>query len=225
MAGGPLLLSSLLLAMAMPAHAAGGAHVVDDSEVESPGTCHVDGYVSRSSGDQWLVYTAPACTRWAMSHLEIGGFVSHAITCDRTDTLVGFTPKWTLRMQNKGLGIALSGSLNYGIDQRRLESASLIMPITLPVGADLRLHANAGWIWTRAGNTHDMFFGGQAEYLITPHLEVMAEGFSRDEGKIGGQTGLRLTTDAGHLDIDLLYGRYVDGITPGTSTFGMTLRF
>ena len=52
----------------------------------------------------------------------------------------------------------------------------------------------------------------------------MVETFIRDEGKIGGQAGLRWTVAGGAVDLDLIGGRYVDGATPGAATFGVTIR-
>jgi hypothetical protein len=48
----------------------------------------------------------------------------------------------------------------------------------------------------------------------------MAEGFTRDYGKAGGQAGVRWTTGGGRIDLDLLAGRYVDGETPTSLTVG-----
>lgn len=69
---------SLLLALlaAGPAFAAGGEHVIDDAAVETPGTCHLESWVTLSSGGG-LVNSAPACTRKAWPNLELGGFVAH----------------------------------------------------------------------------------------------------------------------------------------------------
>lgn len=218
---GMAVLPPALLA-AGPAFAAGGAHVVDDAAVEAPGTCHLESWVTRSSGGQWLVNSAPACTRQVMPDLEIGGFVSHAWSGSAADTVIGLTPKLNLRSEERGIGIGIATSVGYGIDRGRFETASVILPVTIPAGSRLRFNLNSGWQWSRAG--HDLFVGGQVELALKRNLGLMAEGFTRDRGKAGGQTGLRWTTGKGQVDVDLLAGRYVDGVTPTALTLGITVR-
>lgn len=220
--GGALL--PLAVLAAEPAFASGGEHVVDDAAVETPGTCHLESWVTRSSHDGGLIYSAPACTRKAWPNLELGGFVAHGWTKGADDTLIGLSPKLVLRSENRGIGIGISTSVGYGIDRHRFEIASVIVPVTIPAGEKLRFNLNAGWLWTRAGHRHDVFVGAQAEIAFRKNLNLMVETFSRDEGKVGGQAGLRWTVAGGAVDLDLIGGRYVDGATRSAITFGVTIR-
>ncbi|MCI4590812.1 hypothetical protein MOK15_12005 [Sphingobium sp. BYY-5] len=218
--------TALLLALlvAGPAFAAGGEHVVDDAAVETPGACHLENWVTVSSGDAGLINSAPACTRKAWPNLELGGFVAHS-WADRTDdTLIGLSPKLMLRSEDRGVGIGIAASVGYGIDRSRFETASVIVPVTIPAGGRLRFNLNAGWQWTRAGDRHDLFLGAQAEVAIRSDLNLMVETFTRDEGKVGGQTGLRWTVAGGAVDLDLIGGRYVDGATRNSVSIGVTIR-
>ncbi|MGK6320910.1 hypothetical protein [Sphingomonas sp. DT-204] len=212
------------LLAAAPALASGGAHVVDDAAVETPGTCHLENWLTLTGGPGGLLTLAPACTRKAWPDLEIGGFVSHGWTRDSADTLIGFTPKLNLRSEERGVGIGIAASLGYGIDRGRIETASVIVPVTIPASKRLRFNLNGGWQWSKAGFGHDLFVGGQAEFTLKPNLSLMVEGFARDSGKAGGQAGLRWTTGKGRIDVDVLVGRYVDGVTPTAVTLGLTLR-
>lgn len=218
---GGMVLPLALLA-AGPAFAAGGAHVIDDAAVETPGTCHLENWVTRSSGGQWLLISAPACTRAAWPNLEIGGFVSRTWSPGTDDTLIGLAPKLTLRSEERGIGLGISASAGYGVDRGRFETASVNVPVTIPAGRRLRFNLNGGWQWSHAG--HDLFLGGQAEFALMPNLGLMGEGFTRARGKAGGQTGLRWTTAKGRMDVDFLAGRYLDGTTPTAITLGITLR-
>ena len=220
--GSAILLLALLVAG--PALAAGGAHVVDDAAVETPGTCHLENWVTLSSGDSGLVNSAPACTRKAWPNLELGGFVTHGWTKGADDSLVGLSPKLVLRSEDRGIGIGIATSVGYGIDRARFETASVIVPVTIPAGEKLRLNLNAGWLWTRANHRHDGFMGAQAEIALRKNLNLMVETFTRDEGKVGGQTGLRWTVAGGAIDLDLIGGRFVDGATRSAITFGVTIR-
>lgn len=216
-------LSAALFA-ANPAFADGGAHVIDGSGVETPGTCHLESWVTLSSGDGRLINSAPACTRKAWPNLELGGFVTHGWSPESHDTLLGLSPKIELRSATRGLGIGVATSAAYQVDRGHFHEASLIVPVTIPVDRHVTLNLNSGWQWSRAGHRADLFVGGQMMVALNPSLSLMAETFTRDRGKAGGQTGVRWTTGKGRIDIDLLVGRYVDGTTPTAVTFGVTLR-
>lgn len=220
--GGAILLLALLAAG--PAYASGGEHVVDDAAVETPGTCHLENWVTLSSGDGGLVNSAPACTRKVWPNLELGGFIAHGWTRNSDDTLIGLSPKLMLRSENRGIGIGIATSVGYGIDRGRFETASVIVPVTIPAGEKLRFNLNAGWLWTRASHRHDAFVGAQAEITLRKNLNLMVETFTRDKGKVGGQAGLRWTVAGGAVDLDIVGGRYVDGATRSAITFGVTIR-
>lgn len=157
--------------------------------------------------------------------LELGGFVGQMRSPGTDDTMIGLTPKVTLRPAESGLGIALAGSISYGLDRDRIETASLIGAVTVPAGEGLRFNVNAGWLWSEAGPGSELFAGAQAELAVGPQVSLMAEAFTRDHGKAGGQAGVRWTSGDGRIDLDLLAGRYVDGATPTSVTVGLTGRW
>lgn len=205
--------------------AAGGPHVIDDSEVETAGDCHLETWLTLSSDDQRHVNAGLGCTPETIPTLELGGYVSHAWSPGSDDTMVGVTPKLTLRPAESGLGVALAGSLSYGLDRSRIETAALIAAATVPASDRLRVNLNAGWVWSEAGPGSELFVGAQAEWGVAPGLGLMAEAFTRNHGKAGGQAGVRWTTDDGRIDVDLVSGRYVDGATPTSVTLGLTGRW
>lgn len=214
----------LALLAAGPAYASGGEHVVDDAAVETPGTCHLESWMTLSSGDSGLVNSAPACTRKAWPNLELGGFVAHGWTHESDDMLIGLSPKLMLRSEDRGIGVGIAASVGYGVDRGRFETASVIVPVTIPAGGKLRFNLNAGWLWARVSHRHDAFVGAQAEIALRTNLNLMVETFTRDKGKVGGQTGLRWTIAGGAVDLDLIGGRFVDGSTRSAITFGVTIR-
>lgn len=211
-----------MLLIAAPARASGVEHVVDDSAVEAPGTCHVENWVTIVRGGDGIAVTAPACTRQQWPNVELGGFVSTAWANGTSEQQIGVTPKWNLRDEKRGLGLALSGSAGIDIGRGRLASASLITPVTIPAG-QVRFNLNIGWQWTRASG-HAAFAGAQAEFQASPTLSLMAESFIRSRGRAGGQTGLRWSPGGGRVDLDLVYGRYLDGSSPHAVSLGLTIR-
>lgn len=207
-----------------PALAAGGAHVVDDAAVETPGTCHAENWLTAASSRSGVANISPACTRIAWPNLELGGAYAHAWADGRGGSLISLTPKLVLRSEDTGVGVGVAGSVSYGLGRSRLEAASLTVPVTVAASERIRLNFNIGWQWFRMTDSHDLFVGAQAEIGLNDKLNLMIEAFTRDKGNAGGQLGLRWTPGKGNVDIDLLLGRYLDGATRNAITLGITLR-
>lgn len=219
-----LLLTTVALAPDS-ALAAGGAHIVDDSEVEAPGDCHLEMHATGSSQDARHLMAGVGCTPETLPVLELGGFVAHAWAPGHDDTVLGLAPKLNLRPADTGFGVAVAGSLGYGADSSRLEYATMIAALTIPAGDSLRINVNAGWGWTEVGPGDELVAGVQAELAVSPEVSLMAESVARDHGKVGGQAGIRWTTGNGRIDLDLLAGRFLDGATATSLTAGMTVRW
>ena len=66
-----------MVALASAALAAGGAHVVEDSEVLEPGLCQVDLWVTRFDPGAGYVNAAPTCTLTSLPRLEWGFQFQH----------------------------------------------------------------------------------------------------------------------------------------------------
>lgn len=212
------------LFVASPALAAGGAHVVDDAGVETPGTCHLEAWITQYGPDLGLVNLAPACTRRAWPRLEIGGAIQYPPD-GLDETTVGPALKFLLRPEESGFGLSLIGGGNLNLRSGRLETASLVLPVTAPAGDRLRFNFNAGWLYSRAGvKRYQLFYGAQVEAGLARDVKLMAEGFDRDDGKPGWQAGLRWNPHSAEVDLDLLVGERVDGSSPRAVTVGLTLR-
>jgi hypothetical protein len=205
-----------------PADAAGGAHIIDDADVEAAGHCHLESwYAFHPHGSRDFVL-GPACTPAALPSVELDGFLirSHG---EGSSTAVGLAAKTNLRATETGLGIALTPSLAFETHTGRVASAGLVMPMGLPITKAFALNADVGATWTR-GEPLRAFAGIQAMVKLAASLQVMAETFVRGGLHAGQQAGLRWTADRGRIDIDLLAGRYLDGTTRRTLALGMTIR-
>ncbi len=223
-------LSGLLLVaiatLATPrAQAAGGAHIVDDSEVETPGTCHVEGWVTRFVPGEGYYNVAPACTMKSLPMVEIGANFQHYWDQTVNAPLLGPAMKVNFQSETTGVGVGLG--LNGGVNVRTgdLGLASLIMLVTLPVDDKVKFNFNAGWSYLR-GNTPDaLFYGAQVEAKVGWDVSLMLEVFGRAPGQVGTQMGLRYTPGDGPVDIDLLAGSIFDPSSPRFFTVGVTVRF
>ena len=211
-----------------PAQAAGGAHVVDDAGVETPGLCHLETWISRSGPKSGLFNASPACTFEALPRLEVGATVQRtwARGAHTSDTLMGPTLKLNLWPVESGFGIGLAGTSAWSARAGHWETASLIVPVSITPHERLRVNLNAGWLYTRSGaRRNEAFVGAQVEATIVSDVTLMGEIFGRDRGQPGAQVGVRWTPGGGWLDVDLLSGWRTDGVTPWSLTFGVTLRF
>lgn len=224
-AGQGLIHGLVVLACASPAFASGNEHVIDDAAVETPGVCHLEGWATRFAPRHGLVNLSPACTRKAWPNLEIGGAVQHGWDNGQADTTVGPALKYTLRSEAAGFGLGVIGAGAWSVGSGRLETASLIVPVTLKLTDRVRVNLNAGWSYGRAdAERNAAFYGAQAEVGLAHDVTVMAEAFQREGGKAGGQLGLRWNPGGGRVDFDLVAGRRVDGEAPRAITLGVTFR-
>lgn len=215
----------ILLCSAVPALAAGGGDVVDDSAPETPGMCHLESWGTLARGGQRQITIAPACTRKAMPDLEIGGFMARAWGNGApTSTEIGIAPKLNLRPESLGVGIGLEGTAGIGLESGRLESASVTVPVTVPASDWARLNFNLGWQWSRGARGHRLFAGAQAELTLAPRWQLIVEGFGHDDGKPGGQADLRWNSPRGGVSLDLMAGKRVLGQESLAVTLGLTVR-
>jgi hypothetical protein len=73
-----------------PPPRAGGAHLIDDPGVETPGTCHLETWITGYGGGRGLVNLSPGCTREALPRLELGGAVQ--VLRDHPDDAIAGRP-------------------------------------------------------------------------------------------------------------------------------------
>ena len=215
-----------------PAQAAGGAHVIDDANVETAGKCHLDTWLTGNTRQTGLVNLTNVCVTEALPSLEFGATVQRLRDHDDdhnlvNTTTVGPTFKWNLRPSESGIGIALAGNTNWNNQSSRWEDAALMVPVTMPLGEKLTLNLNYGWSYQRDNADHRLAqtYGAQLVADIANNVSLMGEVFQRQHGLTGSQAGIRFTPNDGPVDIDLLYGRRVDGTTPRAITVGVTLRY
>lgn len=213
------------LAFLPQAWAAGGAHFVDDSETETPGTCHLETWVATFFQADGILNAAPACTTRRIPWLEIGAAYEHYWGSVNAPVF-GPAMKVNFRSETTGLGIGLG--LNSGVDLGTGELA-FAMPVllaTLPINDKVRFNANAGWNYLAAAETPNaLFYGAQFEIDVGGNVQLMVESFGRAPGFPGIQMGLRFTPNNGPIDFDLLVANYFDPGTTRFVTFGVTVRY
>ncbi len=241
-----LLAAALALAScAAPsaAWASGGSHVVDDSEAEAPGHCHLElwgTYIDPSAG---LVNIGPGCTHHVLPDFEIGGFVQPSRSTGAsaagapgpgatavgsagasTDALFGPALKYTFRHDSTGLGVGLDAGFTYNGSRGRMEAVSALVPITVHLGDRVRVNLNGGAQYVRSDRALESFLGAQIEVALGHDVSFMAEHFGRSHAFAGDQAGLRWTPKGRDFDLDLVAGRKIDGVSGTAVSLGVTFR-
>lgn len=215
---------AVLQVAASSAIAAGGAHIVDDAGVETPGSCHLETWLSRHGSGSGSFNLAPACTLNALPQVEFGAAVERTWHSG-TDTIAGPALKINLRPLDSGLGLGLVGRAAWSLPAAEFDSVSLIAPVSLRLSEQLRANFNVGWVHTPDSDQADRaFIGAQIEADLTDSLMAMGEVFTQGEGHIGGQLGLRWSPVPGTISLDLLTGWSTETASPWTVTIGMTIR-
>ena len=222
-------LACLLLAPFLPVpdvKAAGGAHIVDDSEVETPGTCHYEFWVSKFVPGDGYANFGPACTLSKIPTLEVGGLFQHYWDQSTNAPFLGPQVKLNLRPASSGLGLGIE--FNGGVNLRTgsFGFAQALVPVTLPITESVRINLNAGWSYVGGtDNANALFYGAQVEARIGYDLMLMLEGFGRSRGVNGVQMGLRYTPGDGPIDFDFLVGNFFDTLSSRFFTVGVTFRY
>jgi hypothetical protein len=215
----------LALSTCSAARAAGGAHIVDDSEVETPGDCHVELWITRFIPGNGYANAAPACTPKRIPFLEVGLAYQDYWSEQDNAPIMGPTVKINLRRQETGLGLAIEAVTGVDLRNGGLNFATGLGVMSIPVNDTIRVNLNAGWSYVQGDTPNSLFLGAQIEANINRDLTFMIEGFSRVPGIGGIQAGLRYTPKDGPLDFDLLAARFVGADQPWFFTVGVTVRF
>jgi len=219
--------AALTLLACSPALAAGGAHVVDDAGVETPGHCHLENWLSRSVGGEGaLLNLGPACTPAGLPTLELGAAIQRIGGVDGTHWLAGPTVKWAMRPgggEGEGAGIGLAFALLAEQGAGRVDSAAFTVPVTVALGPHVTANLNLGLIGQRGRGAH-AFQGVQLVYAPSDDISLMVEVYSTGAGAPDAQAGLRWTVDGGRIDFDLLVARTASEGDRPTVTLGFTVR-
>jgi len=228
-----LTFACLVLSVLCPgleALAAGGPHIVDDSEVETPGVCHLETWATRFIPGDGYFNIAPACTTLQMPWLEIGAAYQHYWDDIVAGPLIGPAIKLNFLSADKNaLGVGLG--LNAGVSPvtGELGYAQALALMTLPLNENVRFNFNAGWTYLATDVPNAFFWGAQVEANVGGGVGLMLEAFGRAQGGlVGTQAGLRYTPSIRGrepFDFDLLVGTFFDDTSTRFITIGVTVRY
>lgn len=228
-----LALCCLVLAVLCPgfeALAAGGPQIVDDSEVETPGVCHLETWATRFIPGDGYFNIAPACTTLKIPWLEVGAAYQHYWDDLIAGPLLGPALKVNLQSVEKtGLGIGIGFNSGVNVVTGELGYAQALALVTYQLTESVRLSFNAGWSYLQSDVPHALFYGAQVEASVGGGVSLMLEAFGRTQGGlVGTQAGLRYTPvirGREPFDFDLLVGTFFDQTSTRFITLGVTVRY
>ena len=230
-----LALAVSVLAMALPTRveAAGGAFIVDDSEIAKPGECKVESWASFASNADFLGVTSPTCVGNFRRPVELG----FSLTRFRSDG------EWGAEILLKGktnilpaeigkLGLGLSGVVAFDLLTGEHSGHFVNVPATFQIVEQFKINVNAGWLYVRSEDLNWFAYGAGFEWNFVKPLTLIGEVFgfaghsveprTRTDPRV--QVGLRFTP-VESFDIDVIYGRNILGENANWITLGLNVRF
>lgn len=219
-----------------PAHAAGGAFAVDDSEVAKPGECKVESWYSHASNDDLVAVASPACVVKLGLPVELGFALARSRGDDVWGTDLVLKAKTTLISVEgpRKIGIGLAVATSFDLVAHQNTGTLVNVPISIQLTEQLRANLNAGWSFDNTTDTHYATWGVGLEWNFVKPLTLIAEiyGIAGDRPPtdppsltdVRAQAGLRWTPHD-KIDFDLIYGRNIGGENADWITAGVNLRF
>ena len=212
---------------------AAGAYAVDDSDITDPGKCEVDSWVSSSVSRHVSANTNPTCGVPFAFPLEISAQITRAnaagswTTTAQPQLKVNFVPSGV-----GAIGVGIAGIVTYDFIDRQTSGAEIYVPVTLTPNKDLRINLNLGWLYDQPTNLNWVTWGVSAELSVTDIVTLIGEVYVQSGHAIRPastawprvQTGIRFTPRES-FDIDVIYGRNINGENRNWFTLGLNLRF
>ncbi len=228
------LAAGLWLSPIDEARAIGDAYVVDDYDVDAPGVCTLEAsYAGARNGD--LNYAAtPGCGfKLGPLGVEVDGEYQRGRVSGEWQTNAGTTIKTVLLPMTNNVGIGLSTTPMWNTVTGAMTSVNINVPVTFQLTDKFRLHVNGGWLYDRTQETRFATWGISPEYAVNQWVTLMAEVFQQyspntlDPRTVTSprvQAGVRLSPSK-NLDIDIIYGRNINGENAHWLTLGFIATF
>jgi hypothetical protein len=227
-------LISACLALGAPAtaFAAGGAFVVDDYEIGDVGTCNVESWASLAKNNDFAAVVSPACVVRLGVPIELGGELQRTRTNSEWGSGGAINGKVTLLPLTNGVGIGLSGQVNWALQSGADTGGNFNIPVTFDLGRSVRVHVNGGGLYDATAKLAYVTWGTGVEWDVTRKIQLIAEVYGQNGPSVSPrsitdprfQTGIRLTPIS-NLDVDLIYGRNINGENSHWLTLGFNVRF
>lgn len=216
------------------ARAAGAAYAVDTADVNEPGACKVESWISAANNHDFFAATTPTCVVNMFRPVELSAQISRARADEEWSTAV--LPKFKTNLVPTAIGswgIAVSGTAAYDLITHENTALSATIPATLRLSNVVRINLNGGWQWDRIADQHYFTYGAGLDWRTPDNVWTLtAEVF----GQLGArqdaigvteprfQVGLRWRP-VDDFNVDLIYGRNIYGENANWITLATVVRF
>jgi hypothetical protein len=216
------------------AHAAGGAFVVEDADVDEPYSCKVESSASFGSNTALVAMTNPACVLPLFRPTEVGVNIARTRTQegDWGSALIAKAKMNLLPVETGKFGVAVTGGSAFDLLTGDYAGSFFNVPVTYTFSERFKVNANLGWIYERENDRHSASYGAGVEWIPAKPFTIIAEVFgvlipnpeARTVTDPRFQVGLRITP-IDTMDFDVIYGRNIFGENANWITVGWNVRF
>lgn len=216
------------------AQAAGAAYAVDTAEVNEPGACKVESWMSAAGNHDFFAATTPTCVVNVFRPVELSAQISRARADEEWTTAV--LPKFKTNLVPSAIGswgVALSGAAAYDVTTHENTTLFATVPATLRLSNVVRINVNGGWQWDRVVDRHYLTYGAGMDWRTPDNVWTLtAEVFGQlgaQQDAIGVteprfQVGLRWRP-IDDFNVDVIYGRNINGENANWITLATVVRF
>jgi hypothetical protein len=224
----------LALSHAGPARAAGGAYVVDDSEIGKPGECKVESWASFADNRDFVGVVSPACVVNLIRPIELNAQFGRSRADGEWESPLTLKGKVNFIPAETGkVGVGLVGGTTFDLNTRENTGSFVYVPVTFPLSDQFKINVNGGWLYDRDAALSWATWGAGFEWNFIKPLTLIGEVFGQAGHSVPDQStltdpraqlGLRYTP-VESVDLDLIYGRNITGAGANWITAGLNVRF
>ena len=220
----------------LPGHvlAAGGAFAVDDAEIGNPGSCKVETWTSFADNRDFAGNATPACVVDFIAPVELGAqFQSVRSEGGWTRSVSPKAKINIIPIETGKVGVGLFGGTNFDYRSGRRTGSFIAVPVTFAISEQFKVNVNGGWLHDRIDSRHWLTWGAGFKWNFVTPLTLIGEVYGQTRHKDPNrpslsrpraQLGLRYTA-ADSVDLDIIYGRSISGVSANWITGALNVRF
>ena len=231
----PMLVVAGILLLPGRAYAAGGAFVVDDSEIGKPGECKVESWASAAANHDFSAVTSPACVVKLGIPVELGGQLQRSRSDGAWSDSGTIRAKTNIIPVDKHLfGLGISGGTTWDFKSGGNTTSFVNVPVTFQLQEKFRLNVNGGWMYDNVANVNYLTWGAGFEWNFVKPVSLIGEVYGQSGSRPAGTSGTIVEPRAqlgvrymprDNVDIDLIWGHNITGENSNWVTLGVNWRF
>jgi hypothetical protein len=215
---------------------AAGAFVVEDADVDHPGACKIETWVSAAANGDRIGALNTGCVFDFGHPVEISPKFQRQRSSGVWESDLSLQGKTNILPTGIGrFGVALQGGPEFDLVSGQFSSAFINVPATYQFDERFKIHLNGGVNYERETDRYWLTWGAAFEWKFAEPQpftligEVFGQSGHSDPLQPGlneprAQIGLRYSPIE-TVDFDVIYGRNVTGETSNWITVGINVRF